>query len=229
MFTPEANFNGTATFTYTISDGAGGTSSAVVTLTVNPQNDAPVAVADSFTLNEDNALTISPASLLGNDSDIDGDTLSIIGVSNPTHGTVEIVNGSPVFTPEANFNGTATFTYTISNGAGGTSSAVVTLTVNPQNDAPVAVADSFTLNEDNALTISPASLLGNDSDIDGDTLSIIGVSNPTHGTVEIVNGSPVFTPEANFNGTATFTYTISDGAGGTSSAVVTLTVNPRAG
>ncbi len=226
VFTPAANYNGTAQFTYTISDGAGGTSSAVVTLTVNPVNDNPVAVANAVTLNEDAATTIQASTLLANDTDVDGNTLSITAVSGATNGTVTLVNGNPVFTPAANYNGTAQFTYTISDGAGGTSSAVVTLTVNPVNDNPVAVANAVTLNEDAATTITASTLLANDSDVDGNTLSITAVSGATNGTVTLVNGNPVFTPAANYNGTAQFTYTISDGAGGTSSAVVTLTVNP---
>ena len=227
VFTPDANYNGPASFTYTISDGNGDTSTAVVNLTLNPTNDAPVAVADSFTLNEDAALTIEPADLLGNDGDIDGDTLSILSVQDATHGTVQLVDGKPVFTPAADFNGEATFTYTISDGNGGTSTAVVNLTVNPQNDAPVAVADAFILNEDSALTIEPAQLLGNDSDIDNDTLTILSVQDATHGTVSLdQDGNVVFTPDANYNGPAQFTYTISDGNGGTSTAVVNLTLNP---
>src|SRR5690606_39830366 len=144
-----------------------------------------LAVDDTLTLDEDNALSLSPAQVLGNDADVDGDSLSIQSVGNATHGTVAIVEGQVVFTPAADYNGAASFTYTISDGQGGTSTATVSLTIDPPNDAPVAVNDVFTLNEDNALTLTPAQLLANDSDVDGDTLSIVGVGNATHGTVAI--------------------------------------------
>mgnify|MGYP003337143403 CR=1 FL=1 len=186
--------------------------------------DAPAAANDSFTVAEDGSVTID---VRANDSDVDGDTLSILSVQGATHGTVALVNGEVVFTPSLNFNGQASFTYTISDGHGGTSTATVNLTIDPQNDAPVAVDNVFNLAEDLALTLNPAQLLGNDSDIYGDTLSIISVQGAQHGSVAIVDGQVVFTPEVNYNGPATFTYTISDGNGGTSTATVSLGIDPH--
>jgi len=225
VFTPNANYNGPASFTYTISDGNGGTSTATVDVTVNAVNDAPVAVNDSATTAEDTALTIAPAALLGNDSDVDGNPLTITAVGGATNGTVALVAGNVVFTPNANYNGPASFTYTVSDGAGGTSTATVNVTVTPVNDPPVAVNDTRSTNEDTALTITPASLLANDTDVDGNPLTITAVGGATNGTVAIVAGNVVFTPNANYNGPASFTYTISDGNGGTSTATVNVTVN----
>ena len=110
-------------------------------LTVNPMNDPPVAVNDSGSTNEDAAVTITAATLLSNDTDIDGDTLSVTSVQGATHGTVALVGGDAVFTPTANYNGPASFTYTISDGNGGTSTATVNLTVNPMNDPPTITTD----------------------------------------------------------------------------------------
>src|SRR5213075_2012755 len=220
LFTPAPNFNGTTTITYTISDGNGGTTTATVTVTVTPVNDAPVAVDDSASTPEDVPVTIAP---LANDSDLDGDPLTIISATT-TNGTVVIEGGTNLlFTPTPNFNGTTTITYTISDGNGGTTTATVTVTVTPVNDAPVAVDDSASTPEDVPVTIAP---LANDSDLDGDPLTIISATT-TNGTVVIEGGTNLlFTPTPNFNGTTTITYTISDGNGGTTTATVTVTVTP---
>jgi large repetitive protein len=226
VFTPAANYSGAASFTYTISDGQGGTSTAIVNLTIDPTNDTPVAVNDAFTLAEDLALTLSPAQLVANDTDLDGDLLSLVSVQDATHGTVAIVNGQVVFVPAADYNGAASFTYTIQDASGATSTAVVNLTIGVENDVPVAVNDRFSLAEDLALSLNPAQLLANDTDADQNTLAIVSVQGATHGTVALVNGQVVFTPAANYNGPASFTYTISDGQGGTSTALVHLKINP---
>ncbi|MHA2879792.1 tandem-95 repeat protein, partial [Vibrio campbellii] len=137
--------------------------SAEVSVTVNPVNDAPVANDDSAVTDEDTPVTIN---VLPNDTDIDGDTLSIVNASVPAdQGTVEIVDGKLVFTPADNFNGEATISYTVSDGAL-EDSAEVTVTVNPINDAPVANDDSAVTDEDTPVTID---VLPNDTDVDGDT------------------------------------------------------------
>ncbi|QSZ42755.1 tandem-95 repeat protein [Sulfurimonas aquatica] len=221
-FTPDANFNGEATFNYTLSDG-NLTDTATVTVTVASINDAPVAVDDVASTTEDLALVIPVATLLSNDTDVDGDTLSITAVTTQTGGSVTLVSGDITFTPTLNFNGVATFKYTLSDGTT-TTVGSVDVTVTPLNDAPVAVADIASVDEDNPLTITSATLLANDSDADGDTLSITAVDTPLNATVVIeTNGDITFTPDANFNGEATFNYTLSDG-NLTDTATVTVTV-----
>lgn len=180
---------------------------------------------------EDTALTIMPATLLGNDTDIDGGALFITSVTQPdaaqgTITTTSDVNGhitSILFTPTKDYNGNATFTYTISDGNGGTDTATVTLRVNPVNDAPIAVDDAFVTDEGIALT--SMNVLGNDTDKENDTLSVTN-ANSHDGTVSInPDGTLNFTPNANFTGVATITYAISDGNGGTDTATVLVTVN----
>jgi large repetitive protein len=219
-YVPNTNFNGTDTITYTISDGNGGTSTAAVTVTVTPVNDAPVAVNDNATTNEDQPVTIG---VLGNDSDVDGDTLTVTAATSP-NGTVVInPDGTITFTPNPNFNGPTTITYTISDGNGGTSTATVNITVSAVNDAPVANPSTAATNEDTPVNVP---VLANDTDVDGNPLTVTAATAP-NGTVMVnPNGTVTYTPNANFNGTDTITYTISDGQGGFSTSTVTVTVNP---
>ncbi|MBI3989521.1 MAG: tandem-95 repeat protein, partial [candidate division NC10 bacterium] len=128
-YTPAANFHGQDTFTYTISDGLGGTDTATVRVTVIPVNDAPDAVDDATTTDEDTPVTLT---VLGNDTDPDGDPLTVASVTQGTHGTVvPNAGGTVTYTPTADFIGTDVFTYTISDGHGGTDTATVTVRVNP--------------------------------------------------------------------------------------------------
>jgi hypothetical protein len=226
VFTPTADFNGLASFDYTISDGNGGSSTATVELTVSAANDAPVATADAgFSTAEDTPLGIAPGALLANDGDLDGDSLVVSSVGNGVGGTAVLVGGDVVFTPTADFNGLASFDYTISDGNGGSATATVELTVSAANDAPVATADAgFSTAEDTPLSIAPGALLANDSDLDGDSLVVSSVGNGVGGTAVLVGGDVVFTPTADFNGLASFDYTISDGNGGSATATVELTL-----
>ena len=226
-FTPNADYNGSASFEYTIADGRGGSDSATVTVTVSAANDAPKATGDAASTGEDSSVTMAAATLLSNDSDVDGDSLEIASVGNATKGTAVLnEDGSVTFTPNADHNGPASFEYTIADGRGGSDSATVTVTVSAVNDAPSAADDTASTDEDTAVTVTAASLLGNDDDVDGDTLSITGVSSPSNGSV-VANddGSFTFTPATNFYGSgATFDYAVSDGNGGTDTGTVTVSV-----
>jgi large repetitive protein len=219
-YTPNANFNGTDTITYLISDGNGGTATAQATVTVTPVNDPPVAAGDSAITTEDTPLRVP---VLSNDRDLDGDPLTVTAATAP-NGTVVInPDGTITYTPNPDFNGTDSITYTISDGKGGTSTATVAVTVNPINDLPVAANDSATTLEDQPVTLP---VLANDSDPDGDPLTVTAATSPNGSVVINPDGTITFTPALNFNGPATITYTVSDGKGGTTTASVTVTVTP---
>jgi hypothetical protein len=219
-YTPNANFNGSDSYTYTVSDGNGGSATATVNVTVNPVNDAPVANNDSATTNEDTPVTVN---VVANDSDVEGDSLTVSGVTQGTNGTVSFAGGSVTYTPNANFNVSDSFTYTVSDGNGGTDTSTVNVTVNPVNDAPIANDDSTITNEDNPVTVN---VVGNDTDVEGNSLTVSAVTQGTNGTVSFAGGSVTYTPNGNFNGSDSFTYTVSEGNGGTSIATVNVAVNP---
>ena len=185
---------------------------------INLINSNTVASIDIQGTNEDTPVTID---VLGNDSDADGDSLTITSATNGTNGTVFIVNGEIVYKQDVNYNGTDSFTYTITDGNGGASTGTVDVYVGAVNDAPVAVDDTASTDEDTPVTLD---VLGNDTDAEGDWLTITSATNGSNGTVSIVNDQMVYVPDANFNGLDSFTYTIGDGNGGTSTGTVDVTV-----
>uniref|UniRef100_UPI002362F386 tandem-95 repeat protein n=2 Tax=Vibrio parahaemolyticus TaxID=670 RepID=UPI002362F386 len=218
-FTPQIDDDTEVSFTFDIIDDEDLVVSGSANLDILPINDAPNAENDVITTEEDTAVTID---VLVNDSDVEGDALSIQSASVPSEqGSVDIVDGKLVFTPAENFNGEATITYIVTDGDL-TDEAKVTVTVTPVNDSPVAVDDTTSIQEDTAVTID---VLTNDTDVDGDKLSIESASVPKEqGTVEVVDGKLVFTPVENFNGDAEITYIVTDGQL-TDEAKVTVTVN----
>ncbi len=218
-FTPATNFSGEDAFTYTISDGKGGTSTATVTVFIGLDNDPPVAVDDTATVVEETPTTIN---VLGNDSDIDLNTLQVTAVTSATHGTVALVNGVITYTPNDNYFGPDAFDYVVSDGFGGSDIGHVSITVTNVNDKPVATNDTLTTNED---TLATLNVTLNDSDIDGDTLAIQSSVQPTHGTLVFAATVARYTPALNYNGPDSFTYTVTDGNGGTATATVNVTVN----
>ena len=234
-FTPAENYNGPASFRYTVSDGTT-TIDGTVNVTVGPVNDAPVAVADSASTEEDRPLTIEVSDLLENDSDVEEDTLSISAVGNASNGQIEFnqIAKTITYTPNANYNGADSFEYTLSDGQGGTATGTVNVTVTAVNDAPVGKPDIVDTNEDTRLAIEVADLLANDDDIDEDTLRVVTVDNAVNGTVDLNGDVITFTPKLNFftdtdaGNTASFTYNISDNAGGSAvDILVTVNVVPQ--
>jgi large repetitive protein len=226
-YTPSADFNGSDSFTYSVTDGIE-TAEATVTITVNPVNDAPVAVDDAYTVDEDTELTVDAAGgVLANDTDVDGDPLTVSLVSGPANGSLTLnADGSFSYLPSADFNGSDSFVYSVTDGIE-TAEATVTITVNPVNDAPVAVDDAYTVDEDTELTVDAAGgVLANDTDVDGDPLTVSLVSGPANGSLTLnADGSFSYTPSADFNGSDSFTYSVTDGIE-TAEATVSITVNP---
>jgi len=228
-YVPSADFNGTDAFRYLARDVAGATSSVVdVTITIAAVNDAPATQADSFGATEDQTLTVDAPGVLGNDRDVDSASFTAILAAGPAHGTLTFsADGSFVYTPAANFNGTDTFTYRATDGLAASGDTTVTIFVAPVNDPPVGNPDEYTTNEDTTLFGDAPGVLGNDTDIDGDVLQARLAAPAAHGDVALfADGSFVYTPDPNYNGSDGFAYDLSDGTEVVRDIQVTITVIP---
>lgn len=227
-FTPDADLCGVgaAGYDYTVSDGDGGSDTGHVTIDLTCINDDPLAGSDGFVTPEDTDLELVQADLLGNDSDIEGDTLTVSGVSNATGGSVELDGDDITFAPDADLcgNGEGGFDYTISDGNGGSDGAHVTIDITCVNDAPVATDDDASGTEDTEVVVAAADLTSNDTDTENDTLTVTGVSNATGGSVGLDAGDVTFTPDEDLcgNNVAGYDYTVEDGNGGSDTGHVTI-------
>jgi VCBS repeat-containing protein len=228
-----ANKYGSATVSVILKDDGGtalgGVDTSAVqtfTITVNPVNDAPVGKSQTVSTNEDQAVT---GKLTATDVDNAQQELTFRAATLPRNGSVEIAsNGDFSYVPQANFNGQDTFGFLVNDGKrDSTKEALVTINIAPVNDAPVAGDDSVGTDEDVPVTVPASSLLANDTDVDEDGLAVTSVGNAINGSAVLNgDGSAVFTPSANFSGTGSFEYTVSDGHGGTDTAIVTVAVIP---
>lgn len=206
----------------TVTGGPAPNGGTVFRLTPPPPNTPPVAAADTFVVNEDSVLSVNPPGVLANDSDADGNPLTISSATTPANGTVTMLaDGSFTYTPIANFYGADSFTYTISDGRGGAATATVSITVNAVNDAPIAMGQSLTTLEDIALAIT---LTG--TDVEGSALTGTIVTPPAHGTLSGGGANLVYTPTANYSGPDSFTFKVNDGSVDSAPATVSITVNP---
>ncbi len=187
-------------------------------------NDLPQAEPDSYSAGINNVLNIQPPGVLANDFDADGDPLTAILVTNPSHGSLSLkTDGSFTYTPDEDFSGTDSFTYKALAGVDYTASVSVMLDVT--NTAPVAGDDNYTVNRNLRLSVRSQGVLDNDSDPNGDNLTAVLVVGPAHGTLELKeSGSFTYKPEKGYFGTDNFTYAANDGALNSAPAVVTIHV-----
>ncbi len=229
VYTPDPDFSGTDTFTYEATDGTSASNVATVTITVAPVNDPPVALDDNYNTAVQQQLTVSAAAgVLANDTDVDGDTLSVASlVSDVSNGTLILnADGSFDYTPDAAFEGVDSFTYEALDGAVISNVATVTIAVSTFNTAPVAFDDAYTIDQDLVLNVNAVTgVLANDTDADGNPLTAVEVTSPTNGNLSLnADGSFQYTPSAGFSGTDTFAYAADDGIELSNTAVVTIRV-----
>jgi hypothetical protein len=216
-YTPGPNYFGPDSFTFTATDGVLSSAPATVTITVTAVNDVPLAVDDGAATDEDVAVSIA---VLTNDAIGDPPT-TITAVTQGASGSVAIDPGATTvsYTPDPNFNGGDSFSYTITDLDGETSTATVTMTINPVNDTPTADDQSVSTPENTALAIT---LTG--GDVDGDALSYAIEAGPAHG---VLTGTPPdvsYSPDTNYVGPDGFTFTAHDGLLNSTPATVSITV-----
>ncbi|QIX55325.1 cadherin-like domain-containing protein [Piscirickettsia salmonis] len=197
------------------------------TVTVNDDSAEPVinnnprAIDDNLTLSEDLAFTFNAADILANDSDVDGDSLALTGISqSPEHGAlIDNGDGSWTFTPTENYNGQDSFIYTVSDGQGGFATATVALTIDPVNDDPVVIDSLESGTEDVPLVFDVSDLI---SDIDSNNTFIDSFEQPENGILTLDGTTFTFTPHENWHGDTHFNYVVADGEGGTAAGSVDM-------
>ncbi|WP_372948460.1 Ig-like domain-containing protein [Mariniphaga sp.] len=231
-FTPDPGFSGIENISVTISDGKGNTASGIITILVVPdQNRNPVAVPDAYTTPENTELIIAAPGHLGNDYDPDGDPVTWLSFVTPDNGTVTgaATDGQFTYTPNPGFSGIEKITVTISDGNGNTATGQISVTVSPSTgDAPVAVADVYTLPQNTVLNVAAPGHLENDFDPNGDQISWLSFVTPGNGTVSnaSTDGQFTYTPDPGFSGIENISVTISDGNGNFSDGLITILVVP---
>ncbi len=224
-YTPDPDYFGPDSFTFKVNDGLADSNIATVNITVNSVNDPVVAGDDSAATAEDAPVTIPVQSNDSAGPANENQALSTTAVSDPPHGTaVSNPDGSVTYTPDLDYNGSDSFTYSVCDAEGSCATATVTVLVEMVNDPPTANDDNVTTPEDAAVTFD---VLANDSDVDGNLNpgSVTVISGAANGTlVHNGNGSFTYTPMANFNGTDSFSYKVCDSEGVCDTADVTITV-----
>jgi len=221
-YTPTAGYVGADSFTYKANDGTSDSNTA--TVTINVTNTAPSASNDSYTVHQ--GQSFHGSTVFANDSDANGDTLTLVIVSSTSHASYFNMNsdGSFEYTPDTGYVGSDTFTYKANDGAADSSIATVSLSVT--NNAPTASSDSYNIHQGNALAVAAShGVLHNDADADGDTLTANLISDVSHGYLALSDdGSYNYLPDSGYSGSDSFTYEASDGAANTSTVTVTINV-----
>ncbi|MCA9138079.1 MAG: pre-peptidase C-terminal domain-containing protein, partial [Planctomycetales bacterium] len=254
VFHPAVNLYGDdkGSLTFQVRDDGGGSNGGIDTdqspntfaFNIENRNDPPVAQNDSFATDEDVAIDIAKTVVLANDSDPDGDLLTVSVVDQPAMGTLtQVGSGKWTYTPDPGWSGTDTFTYEAFDGSLPSNLATVTIVVAAQNDAPVANDDRFTTGFNQSITIKefetnpalPNGIIDNDSDDDGDALTIDTITHDANAStmsgtlVDNSDGTYTFTPDQGEHGQYVFHYTISDGVTSSNSATVVIEIlNPSA-
>ena len=210
-------------FAYTVSDGIA-SDDARVALSVIPSNDPPTGVMDALAIEEGGSITVPAARLLNNDTDPEGDRLTVTSAGRAINGTVRVQGTSVTYEHDGSETTTGGFTYTLTDGEL-TAMADVAVSVTPVNDAPVAGRDSLMVDEGGVLSVDAPALLANDTDAENDTLTIVAVGDPVNGMVFLDGTTIIYEHDDSDTLTGSFSYTVSDGVAA-DSITVEITVTP---
>ncbi len=213
-YTPNSNYFGPDSFTFSVNDGSVDSNVATVSINVTPVNDPPVALNQEITTFENTALTIT---LSG--TDVEGSPLSYKIASKPSHGMLAGTGSNQIYTPNTDYRGPDSFTFRVTDGRKNSNVATVSISVMPINHAPVAQEQSVTAEENTAKTITLVA-----TDADGDTLAFQIVVQPVHGTLLGVPPDITYTPATDYNGLDSFTFKTNDGKADSNPATVSITV-----
>ena len=214
-YTPSADFNGSDAFTFTASDGVLTSAPATIEITISAGNDAPIAADQTLPTDED-----TPRTVVLSASDVDGDVLTYAVATPPANGSLSGIAPNLTYTPNADFDGIDTFTFTANDGLVDSAPGTITIDITPFNDAPTASDSVVSTDEDVAVSVT---LAGND--VDGDALTYTVQQQPANGALSGTAPALTYTPAPNFNGSDSLTFTIFDGQLGSNTATVLITVN----
>ncbi|MFA0079765.1 tandem-95 repeat protein, partial [Vibrio artabrorum] len=226
-FAPNENFNGDVNFSFDVSDGTD-TVQANIDVSVTPENDPPVAGSTSYTVHEDNSITISNEQLLANSSDIEGEVAIDSVTYTGSDGVFEDNgDGTYTFSPNENFNGDVSLAVVVTDEEGATEATTAGITVLEVNDPPIAGSTSYSVNEDEVITISAEQLLANSSDIEGE----VAIDSVTYTGADGIftdngNGTFSFAPNANFDGDVSLDVVVTDEEGATVATSASIDVLP---
>ena len=215
-YTPHADYTGADKITFYAYDGIGHSNIATITITINPIDDQPVANYQAVTTDEDTPVDITLTA-----SDTDEDPLTFTVIDQPSHGTLIGKTPDLTYTPDPNYNGEDSFTFNVSDSVLESELATVTITINPINDQPVANDQSVTTDEDN-----PVDIILTASDTDEDPLTFAVITQPSHGTLSGPIPNLIYTPNAGYAGSDSFSFHVHDGTGYSNNAYVTITITP---
>ncbi len=214
VYTPSSNFYGDDNFVYLVNDGQFDSNTATVVIHVLPVNDAPMAFGQQYVIEEDQVLDIALVA-----QDVDGGALTYLIVEQPANGVLVQNGGAVTYTPNDNFYGDDSFTFKVNDGELDSNLAVITITANPVNDAPVALPARYEVFNDQTLELVLSGL-----DVDGDPLAYVIVLDPDSGVLEGSAPNLTYRPSLGFEGEATFEFVVNDGQLGSLPALVTIDV-----
>ncbi|MEZ8969161.1 tandem-95 repeat protein [Vibrio cyclitrophicus] len=227
-FSPNENFNGEVSLDVVVTDEEGATEATTAGISVLEVNDPPVAGSTSYTVHEDNSITISNEQLLANSSDIEGEfAIDSVAYSGADGVFEDNGNGTYTFSPNENFNGEVSLDVVVTDEEGATEATTAGVTVLEVNDPPVAGSTSYSVNEDEVITISAEQLLANASDIEGEVaIDSVNYTGADGIFTDNGNGTFSFAPNANFDGDVSLDVVVTDEDGATVATSASIDVLP---